>query len=359
MMSLSEVPDFEPAPDPADMSAALSYDEVAAEVWRPIDPAGGLVELVRAGVLAANSHNTQAWRFVLADRRISILPDFSRRCPAADPDDHHLYASLGCAAENILHAAAAAGLAASIGFDPVNDGEITIAFEAAPVIADPLVAAITGRRCTRALFNSHNVPPAHLRLLETAGSVADASCVIVTDRQKIEAVVDFVNSGNAEQLSNEAFMDELYSWLRFNDAHAVETRDGLSARSSGNLALPQWLGRRIAPLFITESGENEKATMFIRSSAGIAIFSTASRNKAHWVEAGRAYQRFALEATRLGIKHSFINQPVDVPALRSQFASHFDLGGRSPDLIVRFGYGHDLPHALRRPLDQVIERLRS
>jgi hypothetical protein len=27
-----------------------------------------------------------------------ILPDLSRRCPAVDPDDHHLFVSLGCAA---------------------------------------------------------------------------------------------------------------------------------------------------------------------------------------------------------------------------------------------------------------------
>jgi hypothetical protein len=45
-------------------------------------------------------------RILLDKQSIVILPDLSRRCPVVDPDDHHLYVSLGCAAENILQAAA-------------------------------------------------------------------------------------------------------------------------------------------------------------------------------------------------------------------------------------------------------------
>lgn len=41
---------------------------------------------------------------------ISIFPELSRRCPEVDPDDHHLYVRLDCAAENLLLAAEAAGL---------------------------------------------------------------------------------------------------------------------------------------------------------------------------------------------------------------------------------------------------------
>lgn len=60
--------------------------------------------------LAASSHNTQPWKFAVEPGRIVILPDLSRRCPAVDPDDHHLFASLGCAAENLVLAAQAVGL---------------------------------------------------------------------------------------------------------------------------------------------------------------------------------------------------------------------------------------------------------
>jgi len=49
-----------------------------------------LKELVRLGTLAASSHNTQPWQFQLQERSITILPDFSRRCPVVDPDDSRI-----------------------------------------------------------------------------------------------------------------------------------------------------------------------------------------------------------------------------------------------------------------------------
>ena len=44
-------------------------------------------------------------------------------------------------------------------------------------------------------------------------------------------------------------------------------------------------------------------------------------DKAHWVEAGRCYERFALQATPLGIRNAFVNQPAEVGAIRPQFAA--------------------------------------
>jgi nitroreductase len=81
-----------------------------------------LRELVRYATLAPSSHNTQCWKFRLEDRAISILLDLSRRCSVVDPDDHHLYVSLGCAAENLLQAAKAQGLSGQITFDDSGDG---------------------------------------------------------------------------------------------------------------------------------------------------------------------------------------------------------------------------------------------
>ena len=64
---------------------------------------------------------------------------------------------------------------------------------------------------------------------------------------------------------------------------------------------------------------------------------------------------FALQATALGLKHAFINQPVEVARLRPQLAALLGLGDRRPDLIVRFGYGPMLPRSLRRPVEAVLD----
>ena len=179
-------------------------------------------------------------------------------------------------------------------------------------------------------------------------------CQLIIDRLRIEDVVDYVVQGNTEQMRDDAFMAELKSWIRINDRQAVERRDGLSSRRSGNPSLPGWLSRRLLPLLLTEKSENTKYAKQIRSSAGLAVFCSARNDKPHWMLAGRAYQRFALEATRMGLKHAFINQPVEVPTLRTQLASFLGIGARRPDLMVRFGYGPSVPKSLRRTVDSVI-----
>lgn len=101
-------------------------------------------------------------------------------------------------------------------------------------------------------------------------------------------------------------------------------------------------------------GENGKYARQLRSSAGVAVFLAGQADKANWLEVGRCCQRFALQATALGLRYAFLNQPVEVPSLRDGFAALAGIPGHRPDLAVRFGYGPGLPRSLRRPVGQVL-----
>jgi hypothetical protein len=332
-----------------------SYEDAARLVWRPLDPAGGVRELVRAATLAANSHNTQPWRFTLTEDRITIRPDLGRRCPAVDPDDHHLFVSLGCAAENLVQAAPMFGLNASAEVDTTDPGSVVIALDRTAPSRDALMEAITQRQCTRAKYDGHPVSAEDLRMVEAAASRDGVACLIMTERPRMDAILDYVIAGNTAQMRDAAFMAELISWIRFNDAMAIEHLDGLAARSSGNPSLPPWLARRLLRFVFTETGESDKYSGHVRSSAGMAVFVAPRNDKAGWVAAGRAYQRFALQATVLGIRNALLNQPVEVAALRPQVAAYLGLGDGRPDLIVRFGRGATLPPSLRRQVAAVID----
>jgi hypothetical protein len=334
---------------------ALTYDASVGLVWRALDPAGGLRELVRAATLAANSHNTQPWRFTAAADRITIRPDLGRRCPAVDPDDHHLFVSLGCAAENVVQASGLLGFNANPRFEPADAGHLVIDLDRTASGSFGLGEAIPQRQCTRAVYDGHPLSNDDLRLIQAAGSLDGVECLIVTEKPGMEAVLEYVLQGNAAQMRDPAFMAELISWMRFNDAMAIEHLDGLPARSSGNPVLPPWLARRMLPFFFTEKGENDKYSKQCRSSAGLAVFVAPSNDKAGWVAAGRAFQRFALQASSLGVRQAFLNQPVEVAALRPQIAAYLGIGNRRPDLIVRFGRGPLLPPSLRRPVSAVID----
>jgi len=85
------------------------YDAAAARLRARLGENPDAESLIRYATLAANGHNTQPWCFRLNDRAIDLLADLARRTPAVDPDDHHLFVSLGCAAENLAIAAQATG----------------------------------------------------------------------------------------------------------------------------------------------------------------------------------------------------------------------------------------------------------
>jgi hypothetical protein len=155
-------------------------------------------------------------------------------------------------------------------------------------------------------------------------------------------------------LADAAFVKELKDWIRFNGSDAVRRRDGLYSVTTGNPNIPSWIGDVAFRWLFTAKGENDKYARQVRSSAGIAVFVGQTADKAHWVEVGRCYERFALQATALGIRNAFLNQPVEVAALRPPFAAALGLSGQRPDLVVRFGRGPVLPRSLRRPVEAVL-----
>lgn len=218
-------------------------------------------ELVRYATLAPSSHNSQCCKFAVDPngRSIALLPDLARRCPAVDPDDHHIFASLGCATENLIQAALAHGLKGAAQFDPASD-TVRVTLEPMPAQSTPS-------------------------------------------------------------------------------------------------PIPTWLGDLAFSWFFRTKAENEKYVRQMRSSAGVAVFVGGVADKAHWVDVGRCYERFALQAAALGIRNAFLNRPVEVPSVRAPFADAMGFAGQRPDLVVRFGRGPTLPQSLRRPLQAVAAAL--
>jgi hypothetical protein len=348
----------------AEASDALApLDQAWADTWVATDPArDGLHpdaltlnrELVRCATLAPSSHNTQCWRFGITESAITIAPDLSRRCPAVDPYDHHLFVSLGCAAENLVQAALAHGYAARVHVAETAPDTVDIALEPTKPVTTALAAVIAQRQCTRTDYDGRPLDPDELTLLATASTGAGVRPMLITTKQAIEDMLALVVEGNSVQFGDAAFMAELKSWIRFSDAEALRTRDGLHSRTSGHGSVPQWLGSAMFPLVFREGAENDKLAQQVRSSAGIVVFVSQADDTAHRVEVGRCYQRFALQATALGIRNAMLNQAVEVPAVRGALTRHLGLTTEHPDLVVRFGRAPLAPRSLRRPVGAVL-----
>jgi len=334
----------------------MDYSTAVQEIWRhhPLDDgARNPVQLVRYATLAASSHNTQPWKFELERGRILIRPDLSRRCPAVDPDDHHLYASLGCAAENLILAAQAAGLRGHLSCD-ASTSSVQVDLEEASPFRSNLFEAIPRRHCSRAEYDGTELSGEQLRLFEEVGRGSGVSLLLLTARKQKEQVAEYVAEGNTVQFDDARWVQELKTWIRFNARDALGTGDGLYGPVMGSPDVPRWLGSLFMRLAFSAKRQTRKDVEHIRSSAAIAVFFSDADDKPHWIEAGRCYERLALQAAVLDLRTAFINQPVEVSAIRRQFAASLGIGNLRPDLVVRIGRGPEMPRSLRRPVEQVV-----
>jgi hypothetical protein len=327
----------------------LDVETRADQVRAPLAGASAdLRNLVQAATLAASSHNTQPWTFVVGPGSIDIHPDRARQLRVLDPQGRELWISLGCALENLLIAAHAAGYAAQVKY-PAGEEVIRVRLIADVAHLSPLLGAIPLRQNTRSLYSGQIVAPTLLRQLQAVRSEPGVTATFVLGRAELGTVLEYVNQGTAQQYADPAFVQELVHWLRFTRKDALATLDGLYTRSSGNPEVPPWLGR----MFITQA-QADAATAKFRSASGAVLISSVSDDRAAWVRTGQVYERLALQMTALGVQSGFLNQPIEVKAVRREFGRAMKLGPAWPQLLMLFGHAPPLPRSLRRPPEQVM-----
>lgn len=331
-----------------------AYEEEVERQRRLLSSDPALGELVRMATLAANGHNTQPWLFRLGEQQVTLRPDMSRRTAVVDPDDHHLYVSMGCAVENLVIAAGAIGRNAAVSVETDAETQVDIILGTRAPTDDALYTAIPLRQSTRSVYDRQPVSAADLALLRAAAEEEGVSVFLFTEPSDLEAILELVIEGNSAQMDDPAFVAELREWLRFSPTKAIETGDGLFSACSGNPVMPEWIGGRMFDAFFTKDSENDKYSDHIRSSAGIAVFVGDAADPAHWIKVGRSFERFSLQATALGIRNAHINQPIEVPAVRPELARWLGMPDARPDLIVRFGRAPEMPMSLRRPIESII-----
>ena len=309
-------------------------------------------ELVRYATLAASGHNAQPWLFTIGDHQIQIQPNVARRLPAVDPNDRELWISLGCALENLAIAARMAGFEPEIGY-PDNQDVIQVNLVSRKPEEVPIYSAIPLRQNTRSEYDGSKMGAAQLNQVVSI-PLEEGIHLRVFDRDAdTEKVLEYVTRGNLSQFNNKAFVDELIHWIRFDKREAIGSLDGLSSLCMGSPQVPRWIGQQVVS-HMTPRKQTDSDAKMLRSSSGAIAISSDADTKSAWVRTGQVYQRLALHMTSMNIKTAFLNQPNEVPEVRTQFQSALGFGGALPQLLLRFGIANRMPNSFRRSVDDVI-----
>ncbi len=364
VLRLAGISAFGLAAAPTLSSCTSDYDQAARQARLPDTRSGqALIDLVRLATLAPSGHNTQPWKFAVTPDEIRIYPDLTRRVPAVDPDSRELWISLGGALENLLIAAEHTGYQTDVSYaiDTVGQDHISVSLQKTgvkPIGQSLFFNAIPLRQCTRNEYDGKSITPVDLKKLVTAATGMGITPMLFTGAAAMEPMIDYVNAGNNQQMTDGKFKRELTDWIRFSNGEAVEKMDGLASQTMGSPSIPRWLATLFIGSLLNPEAETKKDDRFIRSSSGLMLLVSARNDKTAWIETGRAYERFALLATAMNIKNAFMNQPCEVPVLRVQVQSHLNLKGAFPQLMFRFGHGPAMPKSLRRPVNQVLTTIK-
>ena len=305
--------------------------------------------LVQAATLAPSSHNTQPWLFRLEGAVIELLADRTRALPVNDPDDRELTISCGCALFNLRVAAAAAGLQAQVEPWPdAADTDLLARVHLSPTGAQQadaaLQAAMAERRTYRERFAATAIEPKALRsLVDAVHSEGATLAVLDTAEQRLGAAA-LVAEGDAMQWANPSWRRELAAWM-----HPRRRGDGLTLPA---LAIP--VAQVVVRTFDMGHGVAAKDRQLADESPVLAVLTTEGDSQRDWLAAGQALQRLLLLGVQLGLQASYLNQPVQVAALRPKLQQ---LTGRPgyAQLLLRIGTPTQVkPAAPRRSLADVL-----
>jgi hypothetical protein len=325
----------------------------------PHDAPRQMRELVRYATLAPNAHNSQPWSFGIGESTIRIFPDYSRRCPVADPGDRDLWLSLGCALEHLCLAALRVGYAPAVDYFPDDEAEpcLRVRFRRTePDGGSPMFTAIAKRQMNRRPYDGRPIPARDLAALEQAVSEEGVGVRILTDPVEFERVIDLVTAGFEWRRKNKDFLKELRSWIRFSAAATVEKRDGLTMRAAGKPFVPDRLGPLVVRVRAMLGLDAKEVAAGIRSSSAILFLYTDENDRITWVRAGRCLARIKLTATDRDIRCSHLDNNWQWEVMKSATQQELGLGSGHPQVALRLGYAETLPHAPRRPLEAVLRK---
>jgi len=313
--------------------------------------------LVSYALLAPSIHNSQPWRFRVTGEALELFADRKRSLRVVDPDGRALAISCGAALFNLRTAMYYFGcvgearpfpdprqpdLLARVTLDPSkrHPGEWTELFNAIPV------------RCTnRGPFEPREAPPALEAALRDAARLEGAWLAFFKSARVKKAVALLIAEGDRIQFSNPRFRRELAQWL-----HSARDKDGVPGYAKGVNELLDFTAPAIAYLvrtFDVGNGVAARDSDLATGSPLLACLGTARDDPLAWLNAGEALQRVLLVATAHGFDASFLNQPIEVPALRPK------LGGLSahkyyPQVLLRIGRGVPAKHTPRRPIEDIL-----
>ncbi|MGB1256997.1 MAG: Acg family FMN-binding oxidoreductase [Thiolinea sp.] len=352
----------------------------AAEAWQ--GPEEALEEDIRLwvlsyAILAPSASNMQPWKvdLRLADDLIRLFIDEGQLLPAADPFARQTLVGLGSFIESLVIAASEQGYRAEVTYFPegslVTDhpGRVPVAdirlVADDTVHPDPLFEYLLTRRTNQQLYLPTPLSDAHRKTLNCAMTANGVAMDWISKQQDVDAVRMAAAKAVGVEMTTPATMQESIATTRIGAGSIDDNRDG---KALNGIAV-WWLQKtgRLSESNASTPGSWGYNTIFLSATShlaatpGFVLFESSGGSREGHLATGRAYLRFNLLATSLGVAVHPVNHVLaEYEAVReTREAMYHALNKsdfRSVNMVVRVGYAlEDVPApTARRPLEAIV-----
>ena len=304
--------------------------------------------LLRYAILAPSSHNTQPWRFLVSDNRITVFANTDRWLKIADADQSELHISIGCAIENLLVAAEHFDYDYNVDYFPEGSYPRAIAVITLEPSSKP--SSLRNRELFYAIFKRHTnhrayqpqpISSAHQSRLDECCAEEGISLYLTSDMTLRRRVDQLINRADAIQFASAAFREELAYWIDQGVFGIPWLVAKLSQLSVSHLELCHWAAKKDSDVLM--------------SAPVLGVICSQRNDRETQVIVGRALERIYLTATALGLSIQPLSQIIEVADVRSELTQLIPGNPTFAQQPFRLGYAEaEREHTPRRPFEDVM-----
>lgn len=278
--------------------------------------------LVKAAVTAPSGGNSQPWKWIYENKNLYLFLDKSRASSFLDYDNAGGYVGLGAAAENLILKAHNMGLEVSMEKFPEKDNRSLVAVFRFFILAssakrkiedhnfDYLADAINIRLTNRLLRKRQKIDPVKIQKIKDAGhSVRGAAVMLLENDDAMQAVGELIARIDRILITHKEGHHGFVSEIRWNQAEAERTRDGLDIATI-DLTAGESAGFRMAKNWSVVSLLNnwgggsvfEKLSRkCVAGASAIGLITMPGPESNFYYDAGQSLERMWLLANKEGI----------------------------------------------------------
>lgn len=321
-----------------------------------------LMHAIAYGIMAANAHNTQPWKFRIAtENELFLYVDEKRLLLQTDPSTRQIHISQGTFLEQLQIAALAKGYLANITLFP--EGKYPIEKVGKKPVAyiklerlkqasspSPLYEMIPIRATNRSEYMGPAISSSEWKSITELVGTSYSQFHFHNLAENIQPFVKLFSQAYTIEANTFAKNEESRIWFRYNDEEIYTKRDGISLRGNALSGWKYWF----VSTFILQPGQkawHEKSNVdagieifnnALGSSKALGFLQTKENELEDWVLCGRDYSRLQLAVCKLGLvlqpMSQILQEYPEMDRLRKEFEEMVGVQKKEKvQMIVRLG----------------------